>query len=540
LAPCLTRRPARRAIGRVLAMAAVLVAPLAPASAAIAPSDSDLAGYSVTATLSDGSVHSFESRAGEDLGDFIAPFAGFKQRCIRVRDPHLPLTVFFRPDRDTPHEEVVVEWGDIWAARPASLAPYSLAIKKNGTTLTTLSVPTQPWLTRYRWQSAPRPVLRTAADLVAAKLVAPYGRIATVAPTMQAQPYKLLGISGVTPAMPTTGERNDIGIEPEHTSEFLATGNAAALQDVLAWAEASGSIPWHIRDAKTGAPLNYDEYPNASTYYDQTKVGPPELHLASDSPVKIDAAHAPEVFYVAYQLTGDPYFLEEGQEALTYLFGDYPNPQHIIRNDQTREFAWTLRTMFFVAKATPESVPAWLLPRTYWQDKLARNLKWVTERFVKNLAPVTAIFRSGVSTDQHAPWQEDYLAAAIGVGVWIGFEEWKPVFVWKVGADLARTNGTSGWPRSRPTFYYFTMTRPDGSTARDWAELAAIQNPPVLGAPDGRIDTKNTDANYAAYTRGVLALAVRLRIPGAADSFAWIDGQIGRTYLPWRWAFTVE
>src|SRR5262245_34653157 len=68
----------------------------------------------------------FDEADGEDLGDFNGP--GFVQRCTRVMRPDSPLTVFFRPDRDSDRVEVVIELGRLWGeanAQAANLGSYT-------------------------------------------------------------------------------------------------------------------------------------------------------------------------------------------------------------------------------------------------------------------------------------------------------------------------------------------------------------------------------------------------------------------------------
>jgi hypothetical protein len=227
--------------------------------------------------------------------------------------------------------------------------------------------------------------------------------------------------------------------------------------------------------------------------------------------------------------------LEELQFAVTYALGDYPHHGGIIRHDQTREFAWTLRSLFYVAKATPDRAPAWLLPKSYWTEKLARNLRWVTANYVNNPAEKTATFSSGVDAGRLPFWQEDYLAAVLGVGVWMGYADWTPVLRWKIKSNIARANGTSGWPRSHPTLYYAEMQPAGGGApAKNWRELALANK--LDPTTNETLDPK-VDRNYAAFARAALALAVRDGVGDAAKPYQWLDAEIRGKYIPWRWAF---
>ena len=72
-----------------------------------------------------------------------------------------------------------------------------------------------------------------------------------------------MGTAGIATYMPTTGERDDIGLLTEPQAEFVATRSNAARGAMLAQAEASGSISWHMRDEGVGGPINFERHPNA-------------------------------------------------------------------------------------------------------------------------------------------------------------------------------------------------------------------------------------------------------------------------------------
>src|SRR5262249_44973174 len=139
--------------------------------------------------------HSFNAGTGTDLGDYPGP--GFVQRNIRVRDPKIPFTVYFRPDKNSDRVEIVFEWGDVLAGEPRHLDAYTASISKGGSEIAHVDVPYHYWLSRWRWQSAPRPIVKSAAELVASKMVPPYSSIATVAIPEAAPPYTVMGLSDV-------------------------------------------------------------------------------------------------------------------------------------------------------------------------------------------------------------------------------------------------------------------------------------------------------------------------------------------------------
>ena len=483
------------------------------------------ADLSVEIILPDG-AHKFVAAEGRDLGDFNGP--GFIEQNVVVSDHAIPLRVFFRPDRNSPRTEVVFEWGDAFKSGGSELPAYDVHIRKGTTELATVHVPNQYWLTRWRWQSEQRKVIRTASDLIKEKLVPPYASLGrnTAVPV---KPYSIMGTSNITVYMPSTGERGDIGLVPEVTAKFLITGSKTDMESMFAWAEASGTAPWHMRDPETLSAISYVKYPNASTY-NEPRGQKPELAQKSTSPVTIDGSHIPNLTYVPYLLTGDPYYLEELEFTLTFTLGCIPNHQTIIRHDQARMFAWTLRDFFYLIKALPDNTPSWLLPKSYWVKILDKNLKWTLENFVNNPSFKTAGLFSGVDAPRIAFWQEDYLAAVLGVGVWMGYQDWQPVFAWKIKSNIARTDGVSGWPRSDPSFYWTEWKDKGGTPVNSWAALAALNNIP----PDNsRLGAKVT-LSYVAYDRAALVMATKLGIGAAQPPLDWLNTQLDPRQITWR------
>src|SRR6185437_2656581 len=99
-------------------------------------------------------------------------------------------------------------------------------------------VPCHWWFSRWRWQSAPRSVVRAAPDILGKLLPA-------MAPTAvgkrPARSYAgPMDNAGVVEAMPTVGDRDDIGLITDYQAEYLLDGSPESLASVLAWGEAAG------------------------------------------------------------------------------------------------------------------------------------------------------------------------------------------------------------------------------------------------------------------------------------------------------------
>ena len=544
---------------------------LAAGSLALAPrafaADDDL---SVTIKLN-GKDLLFAASAGKDLGDYKT--ARFTQRCIRVDHPGSPLTVFFRPDRDSERVEIVVELGRMWGKANADakhLGAYRAIIRKGARELAAVDVPRHWWFSRWRWQSAPRPIVRSAADLIKAKLIPPYaGSAASFAeaahqstPAVYRHP---MDTGGLQTSVGAAGERLELGPITEYQGDYLVTGSDAALDALRAQAEAAASMPMHMRDENTHAPVDFFQYPNADWYYEphgKPWVKGPEAIRDAEGKVtcewSLDSSHDPALNYVPFLLTGDPFHLEElqfqGNQTLGYTsYHRGENGLQLVYPGETRSFGWSMRTMFQLAAVTPEQTPQWLKPRAYWKRIVNDNLKWFTKHFVDNPLPPCSVFSVGTRIDEVAAWQEDMVALCLGWGVLLGFEDWRKAFRWKLNSTLARTNGKSGWPRQWCAPYYMSVAKgephsmyadrsPPGIWLKSWKEAwdrfrADPENKVKEPFADSTSWAQENSPDYLIYTRGVLALATHLGVTEAREPYAFVDNMVGGVkYMNYKWA----
>lgn len=436
------------------------VPPPAASKDVAAPVDPSRLGLRVTIPGSDPIV--FNGSDGVDKKNWAKP--SHIQRNVMVQNTTGD-RVFFRPDTTSGRIEIVYERGEAFTFPAAHLDAYTAEILLDGNVIDTLSIPAHYWLSRWRWQSSWRPFVRTPDDLKAAKIFPPNYR--PVTKFRQKMPdvvpaYDYMGTSSIVKYMPTTGERNDIGIVPEITGAYLCTGDPGAAYSIRQWAESAASFPVHIRDYKTGKPINWGDYPKANTYYDQ-KYSNPQVAISPKSPLTWDNAHEPSLSFVMYMLTDDLYYLEELQFFANRSLHASPAYQGMQFDfAQTRGFCWTLRDFFDVVTATPDDIPDTLLPRSYFKAYLDFNRDFVINNYVNNPDPKTAVFFSGVDPLRMPFWQEDYEASVIGLAVYRGFTDWAPVFQWKYKSNIYRTDPAQ-WPSGCPSSYY---PQPAGVIAR--------------------------------------------------------------------------
>jgi hypothetical protein len=500
-----------------------------------------------------GQTYRYDAASGSDLGPYTDPQGQFVQDCIRVNHPQLPLSIFIRPDRGSDRLEVVFELGRVWDAQePANLPAYQARIFRGTTSLASVDVPAHYWFSRWRWQSSPRPVRAKPAQLMDQWLMPQLSDRLHPAmdPMRRAERYEPMGLAGLAPYMGSTGERNEIGLLTEVQAQYLCTGNDLAQATLFAQAEAAGTYCWNVRDEKTNAPIDVFAYPRLTLYGPQA--GNPFIRRAAKTPANADAAHQPALSYLPFLLTGDPYHLEQLQLIASWNVIWRPW-DYRYRTTQIRGEAWSMRTWAQTAKATPANVPKWLQPQAYWQKLLDSYLDWYLKTFVNSQEAPRAIFRTTeqgfggnegklVAGTFGYPWQDDFLVSVFGWMVLMGHAQWRPVFEWKIGSTLARTNGQSGWPRSECTPYRMVMrSAANAPWVQNWKDawdLTAAGLDIAVTDPD-RLDLKQLF--YFPYTRGALVLAKHLGISNVDPSLAWAEGELERAVsakkpLPYKWA----
>jgi hypothetical protein len=500
------------------------------------------AAAQTTVTVKAGSVTcNYTRTSAADLGDFVGNH--FTMHKFLATDPNCPLRVYFDPDSDGKRDEVVFELGRFDApSNWADYGPYTVTITSpNAASPVSISIQKHYWMSRWRWQSAARPKTADYESLVRKGLLPAIDPTKAGAPrSTSAAPFAPMGLGSVTDYMPTTGERDDLGLLPEWWSQAIA-GNTVAERQSFANAEAAGTFPWHIRD-ETGSPLSIDRHPDVAIDSRFSKA------IAGDSPgaasptIVIDHNHWPSLSYVAFLVTGDPYFLEELQFQANYVLFEQGshNRQGLIPIWQVRGWAWGVRELFYAAAATPGSGSTWLLPQIYFQQKLKNNLQYsLLPAVVDNKDPATQAFRFalGLSYNQeYDTWQNDYLVAVLGQAVRMGFKEWEPAFNWFLKGVIDRVSPTSGWNQAVPSPYEIKVKgNPPPVT---WAQLVAAQGWPksVSGPAANGVLDPHQDQNYASYLMGVLEQAVSLGHAEAQPGLKWLAPQVTHAY--YKWAFS--
>lgn len=471
-----------------------------------------------------GRAYEFHEEAGQDLGDYTPPSQTFVQRCVRAEAADVPLTVFFRPDRNSERVEVVFELGRVFSQTPANLGAYTAVISRGTQVLARIDVPEHYWFARWRWQSAPRPVIADTRKLMRYGLLPPYelagpshapaqalklmplpsgdyvdldivtqftagnynnaSKLLMTAAEVQARTtgagnadvelavgqstYTVMRLAGVQAYMPNTGERSDIGPVTEPQAKFLQTWDKGALELLMSQAEAAGTMPWHIRDESQSGPFDFRRYPNA-TWYNAANAGSPQVKTAG-SPITLDSAHQPALSYVPFLLTEDAYFLEELQFQATWNWGALP-AQYRPSGVQPRLLAWNLRTLAQATRSTQAVTPKWLLDCSYWKTQLDQTRQWFEQNYVYSDRPERQRFHVvGVLENSRGEPQAPE-------GTWV--DPWQDEFLATIIGWVIYM-GFSDWKPAFQWAIHSTIDRTSG--ARGWVRAYATPYRVILRA----------------------------------------------------------
>jgi len=315
------------------------------------------------------------------------------------------------------------------------------------------------WHKAVWWDAAREPAINVRHNstyLMASKAVSNYD--STIVPSEEA--LALLGkdvtgpmtIGPLQAYMPTTGGRADIGPLPSWSVLYLLSMDKRARDTMMTAADASGSWSIHYRDEKTGYPVRTDNEANAriSTHGNMYGQGPLPVPRCANSnaslcatPYSEDTAHQPSLAYLPYLVTGDYYYLEELQFwAASNPLGTDPgyngNGQGLLRWQQVRGQAWSLRTLGHSAYITPDSHPL----KSYFNKQLDNNLEFYHATYVvgnpNNLGAYDGSGRDSFWAEGSSLWQDDFFTWSFGYLSELGFSKATPILKWKAQYPVGR------------------------------------------------------------------------------------------------------
>lgn len=334
------------------------------------------------------------------------------------------------------------------------------------------------WKKTFWWGSEPAVhVAHNKAYLMASKAVPNYapelnGSTAEIATTLAAlKANEDIGQNGVTKAyMGDVGYAPGIGLLPAWTAQYLVNQGVDAKYTMLKQADLQGSWGVHVRDYDTDLPISFSDWPYASftqnvgdTKNPATGLNEGLLRTANDPWIPdsrnlADVAHHPDFCFLPYLVTGDHWYWEGllfYQRFLNLSMNSAPNYRDGKRclwwTEQPRGMAWSLRTATHTLYAMPSGYPL----RAELEYMLAQNLEWYNTRYVDPAGQYHNVFGfiwhdpyglaynvKGQARTGGSHFMDDYITAACGRAVELGYSEWMPLFQFKAKCPVGRL--TSG------------------------------------------------------------------------------------------------
>ncbi|WP_376087645.1 M10 family metallopeptidase C-terminal domain-containing protein [Roseomonas sp. CCTCC AB2023176] len=297
-----------------------------------------------------------------------------------------------------------------------------------------------------------------------------------------------LSSNGVAKYMPGTGAREDIGATTAANSAWLITGNAVAAARAMGQAEAAGSVPWNMWDAKNDTWLSSDDYPKLWTdgRGGTGKAGVSRStgltqQVPTDTGWTPDSAHQPNLSFVPYILTGERWIADNlTAQAAWNVMNAWPamrtsNNDVVVNQVQVRAAAWSLREIDQAAWAAPDGSAE----KSLLQSASEANWKWL----VAQLPAWTAMQGEAHGwlpisingTQSVAPWQQDYFASTAIAAAERGNADALTVVTWMenflVGRFQAADKGFA--MHDGAAYHIVTGNAATGEVYKTWAEIGA-------------------------------------------------------------------
>lgn len=394
-----------------------------------------------------------------------------------VAHPHLAARFAIRwyPQHKRARVDVVLE--NDWAYEPAPQNfQYDVAMSVGGTRVYAQQALKHfahaRWRKTFWWGEEPKLHLRhDAAYMIRSGAVPNYDtsvKPSAAALTALANAWANAKTEPMAPGlvvtyMPGTGGRPDIGPLPQWAAMYLLSMDARAKAVTLGIGDLAGSWPIHYRDKTTGRPVSLADYPYMTllgrpgdTVNPRTRKSEafPACTDCSTAPYNYrpDSAHQPSLAYLPYLVTGDHYHLEELQFWANYNMvqanpGYRGQEKGLLKSDQVRGQAWSLRTLGQAAYITPDADPM----KAYFSERLQHNLAWYQANYVdakpnalgvldgtNGFAAIAYTTPSGPSTGV-APWQDDFFSWSIGhLANGLGYDAALPMAQWKATFPVGR------------------------------------------------------------------------------------------------------
>lgn len=423
----------------------------------------DLAGvrYSASADqlLRSGSYKTWLSGAVNNEWMVSAPL----KTAAGAAHPHLTARFAIRAATASQRARVDVTIENNWAYE---IAPqnftYDAQVEVGGQTVFTKAAMTHYHHARWRkvfwWGAQPQVHIKhNVTYLIATKAVPNYDRsIAFTETKLNAwksawtgTKVEPMGVGIVNPYMPATGGRDELGQMPAWSATYLLTMDKRVKDVTLGTGDLGGSWSTHYRDRVTDRPVSLMSFPYMTILGKSTDTMNPVTRkyeafpvcatsTACTTPYTHDTSHQASFAYLPYLVTGDYYYLEELQFWGMYnAFSGNPayreQTKALVKSDQVRGQAWSLRSMGEAAYITPDDDSL----KSHFASFVKTNLDWYDANYTNNPSATTlGVLTHGYAVGYDsgtgiAPWQDDFFTASIGRLAELGFSQAQPLLAWK-------------------------------------------------------------------------------------------------------------
>lgn len=342
----------------------------------------------------------------------------------------------------------------------------------------------------------------------------------------------------IQPLMPMAGGRDDLGMLPRWTVLALLSRDARAYRAMLGVGEAAAAFSVHYRN-RANELVTIDAHPTitlnraAGVYSDPADRLPP--CDTCTSPYRPDSAHQPSLAFVPYLVSGDPFYLDElvqwaNWNLLNLNFLARGQARGLVKNDETRGQAWSLRTLGHAAWIAPDDDRN----GRYFASKVAENLAWFNASVVGAnplglyeapdmgnnsaidgrpdplMAPQVRFYTS--------PWMTDFLLLVTDNLLRQGFADARVLRDWLARSPIGRLTTPAEYNPYDGAPYHLAYIGGDGRHYTRWADVyrdsfAGRTTP----APD-RLPSLECAMCYPAIAQAALAGPVRDRLAGAAPA----------------------
>lgn len=311
-------------------------------------------------------------------------------------------------------------------------------------------------------------------------------------------------VTPLTPYMPTTGGRGDLGPMTAWGAAWAITQSAKAEQAMLRVADIGLTIPWHFEEDGTGLPVRADWRPRfwaddrgAKDAAGADKI-PKILFAQGAGGWTTDVAHKPSLAYPAYLATGEQVYLRALRHEAAYAInGVWPDLRGkgtlVTREIQLRSVAWSLRSIGNAAFILPDDDPF----KAYMQTVLADNLADLVKRFIKDdvLADAGETegylgWDSGHNPLAIAPWQNDYAVMVLALEAVRGSDDARTLVEWMTNYIAGRVLAVGDDPAWAAVYDHAVVTR-TGERYATWGDLYGAtrrtipQDLPYAGEAEG-------------------------------------------------------